>query len=312
MVDVEIGAHRDAKRDPESIFGALVGFAQRGAQSRVLQELSDAELKALTVDRLHALARKIWEFPRDIRYVGTRTAEDLDAVLATAPKPSRARPDLTWITYTPPAATRVLFTHRDMVQAQVFCMAPDGTYDAARAVSNEYLGQYLGGSMSSVIFQEIREARALAYSAWGGYAEGHWARDDNRLIGELGCQADKTVEATGLLADLIRTPPMSATRFSETARAIEEGYRTQVVKFREVPEAVARWEEQGLGDGDPRPARFKTAQAYTLADLGAYTARFHGRPLTIAILGDRTRVNLDGLKALGALEEVPIDRIFPY
>jgi hypothetical protein len=86
-------------------------------------------------------------------------------------------------------------------------------------------------------------------------------------MGQLGCQADKTVEATTLLADLIRTPPISETRYVETQRAIEQDFRTQVVRFREVPETVLRWEEMGLMNGDPRPARFSRALAYSLADL---------------------------------------------
>lgn len=312
MVDVAIGAHRDAKRNPERIFGALAAWAQRGPQSRVLNELSDAELKVLTVDGLHQLARGVLDYPRDVRYVGNRSPDELTAILAALPPPVKPRPAKRWITYLTPATTRVMLVHRDMVQAQVLCVSPDGAYDPGHAVDDDFLAQYLGGSMSSVIFQEIREARALAYSAWGGYVEGHWAKDDNRLLGELGCQADKTVEAAGLLADLIRTPPISATRFSETARAIEEGYRTQVVKFRDVPDTVLQWEELGLGTNDPRPQWFKRAQTYTLADLDRFAARFHGRPLTIAILGDRSRINVAGVKTLGAFEEVPLDRIFPY
>ncbi len=312
MVEVKIGAHRDARRDPDSVFAALAGWAQRGPQSRVLNELSDAELKALTVDRLHQLARGILDYPRDVRYVGNRSPAELDAVLAALPAPTRPRPPRTWITYPAHAKTRVVFTHREMVQAKVLCAVPDGAYDPGHAVDDDFLAQYLGGGMSSVVFQEIREARALAYAAWGGYAEGHWAKDENRLLGQLGCQADKTVEATTLLADLIRTPPLSATRFSETARAIEEGYRTQVVKFRDVPDTVMHWEEQGLGDGDPRPAWYRQARAYSLADLDRFTARFRGRPVTIAVLGDRTRVDLAKLRALGDFEEAPLDTIFPY
>jgi predicted Zn-dependent peptidase len=170
----------------------------------------------------------------------------------------------------------------------------------------------MGGGMSSVIFQEIREARALAYSAWGGFSAGHWAGDENTIEGGLDTQADKTAEGAAVLRDLLHNAPLSATRFEEAKKAILEGYRTQRIHFRNVPESALRWEEQGIMTGDPRPGRYEQSQKYTIEDLARFAGRFKDAPMSFTILGNRDRIDKEGLKKLGSFEEIPLDRIFPY
>lgn len=310
---VTLGAHQDGKKDPGVQFWALNEYAQRGKDSVVLRGLSDAEVKALSQDRLAALARSVWEFPADVRYVGTRSADEFAALYASVvPAPTRARARSRNIGVIRPAATRVMFTDRDMVQSRVFIYAADGILDPGRQVDYDEYSAYMGGSMSALYFQEVREARALAYSAGGGYEQGHWAGDDNKVTAGMGCQADKTVEGTTLLASLLRNPPVSAERFAAAKKTVIENYRTNPVHFRSIPDTVLSWEEQGVFGGDPRPARFARAQAYTLAELKAFATRFGDAPLTVAILGNKSRVPLDQLKALGPVEEVPLDALFPY
>ncbi|TPW19147.1 MAG: peptidase M16 domain-containing protein, partial [Elusimicrobia bacterium] len=174
-----------------------------------------------------------------------------------------------------------------------------------------YYNTYMNGSMSGVIFQEIREARALAYSAGGGYDGGDRKDDENALWGSLGCQADKTVEAAGLLAKLLREPPISEERFAETRKAIEEDYRSNVVNFRSIPGAVFGWNERGL-PGDPRPAQFRRVLSYSRKELESFAAKFRGRPLTLYVLGNRERLDLKGLAALGSVQELKLEDVFPY
>ena len=165
--------------------------------------------------------------------------------------------------------------------------------------------------MSSVIFQEVREARALAYSASGGHTTSADKNDDTEFWGSLGCQADKTPEAVALMLTLMRDFPASEKRFHETAKAVEESYRTNPVPFRAVPSALMTWEDEGL-TGDPRPKRFEKALKYSSADLQTFAQRLKEKPMTVWILGQRDRVGLDRLKALGDFEEKGLSDLFPY
>ena len=171
---------------------------------------------------------------------------------------------------------------------------------------------YLDGGMSSLLFQEIRETRSLAYAVWGGYHRAAHKGDDSELSSGLGCQADKTIEASSLLRPLTLDPPWSPDRFAQTAKAIEQNYRTNPIQFRSVPSVLMTWENLGLPPGDPRPAQFQRALRYTLAELQGFAERFKQRPSTLYVLGHRDRVSLDQLKKLGRFEERRIAELFPY
>ncbi len=312
MIEVKIGAHQDNKKNPRYIHHALSEFARRGQESRVLNDLNDQELKALKTGRLTPLLSKLWRYKRNVWYVGARSPGEIAKLIDDGRRKYKNPPASKSVQYLRPSRTRVLFTHRDMVQSQVGIFAADEVLDPEHAVDYQYYGSYMGGGMSAVIFQEIREARALAYSAWGGYSSGRWRGDDNQVYGQLGCQADKTIEATELLHELLHKPPLSEERFAETAKAIEEGYRTNPIRFRNIPFTVLRWEEQGITGGDPRPERFEKALKYKLAELENFAQRFKDKPMTIYILGHRDRVDLERLKGTGDFEEKSLQAIFPY
>jgi predicted Zn-dependent peptidase len=280
-VDVQIGAHADAKKDPDAVFGALGDFAMKGKNSATLDELSDKELLALKTDDLKALMKTVMTYARRTAYIGNREPGEIGKLLEepgrSYAKASPRRPER----FEKPGKPTIYFTHRDMVQSQVGVFAADEILDPAHVVDYTFYRQYMGGDMSAVLFQEVRESRSLAYSVWGGYSYAGFKGDENFMYGGLGCQADKTLEAAPLLADLLKSPPWSDKRFAETEKAIEENYRTNPIPFRSVPGTLITWEDQGITDGDPRPARFAKVLGYKLDDLKTFSQRFPSKPLTI-------------------------------
>ena len=311
MIEVELGAREDEKKNPGAVHHALGQFAARGQDSSVLKRLSNNEFKALKEPNLKALIRDFVLHPSRIAYVGNRSPREIGKLLASDRR-LRDTPARVPLKLLRPASPRVLFTHRDMVQAQVGLFAADETFDPEHVVDYYFYSEYMGGDMSSVIFQEVRESRALAYSASGGHTATADKGDDTQLWGRLGCQADKTPEAVKLMESLFQDFPASEKRFHETAKSIEESYRTSPVSFRSAPWTVIGWEDQGLTGGDPGPERFKRTLSYTLPKLKAFAERFKKKPLTVWILGHRDRVGLDQLKTLGKFEEQPLEALFPY
>ncbi len=310
-VDVAIGAHQDTKKDPGAVFSALGQVTHRGKDSSVLNELTDAELRGLELGRIQALIRGVFDFSRKTSYIGNRAPGDIAKLVGDQGKfktPS-ARAPLRLIR---PSRPKVYFTHRDMVQAQAGVFAADEIFDAEHAVDYAFYSNYVGGGMGALIFQEIREARSLAYAAGGTYAAGSYKGDDGQVYGSVGSQADKAIDAVTLLSELLRRPPIAAKRFSETKRTIEEGYRNNRTPFRAIPGTVQGWEEQGLVGGDPRPRRFAQVLGYGQKDLETFASRFKSSTMSYYVLGHRDRVNLDGLKKLGDFEEKTLEQIFPY
>lgn len=312
MAEVALGAHQDNKKDPQYIHRALGEFSRRGKESSILAELTDAEWLSLKTPELHKLTRKLLRHERRFSYIGNRPAGEIARLLETGERSFLRAPKRVPLRYQKPSAAKVLFAHRDMSQSQIGLFASDEIYNPARAVDYEYFRTVMGGGMSAVIFQEIREARSLAYAASGGYGTGSHKDDENQVWGYLGCQTDKTVEASSMLAELFKSPPITHKRFAEAAKAIEEGYRTNPIPFRGVPGVLLAWQDLGF-TRDPRPERFARALNYSRAELMDFSKRFKDKPLTLYILGHKDRLDLSGVKKLGRdFEEKSLEQIFPY
>ena len=55
--------------------------------------------------------------------------------------------------------------------------------------------EYFGGGMNSIVFQEMRESRGLAYSAWAGIVTGGKAIYPYTVQTQIATQNDKMMDA---------------------------------------------------------------------------------------------------------------------
>jgi len=206
--------------------------------------------------------------------------------------------------------TEIYIVDRETAQAQVRIEFPDGTYAEDQSLISSIYNNYFGSGMSSVVFQELREARALAYSAAASYSQGGRENAENLMLGAIGSQTDKTVDAVSAFVDLIDNMPVSNERFDESVNSLMNRYRTSKLSFREVIGAVRSWERLGL-EGDPRQARFQQLQTVTMEDLLEFQQdRIKDRPKLISIVGDTSVIDSDALSQFGTVREVQVDDIF--
>lgn len=312
LVNIIVGNREDDKKKPGSIGAALGEFAKRGKDSDILQKLTNPQLVSARENDLVAIIQDFPHWQRRIGYTGPRSPSEI-AKLLESWDTRKSPPPPHMLRYVRPQKTTVYFTDRDMVQAHVGVMIYDEPFDPKHYLDYQVYSQYMGGeNMSSVIFQEIRESHALAYSAGGGHSSAALKGEDTGVDGSLACQADKTPEATELLANLLSHAPLTPERFAQTKESMIQTMRSDAIAFRGVDEELMMWEDQEAGPGDPRPARFDRLNQYTLSDFETVAKRFADRPATIWVLGPRDRVGLDKLKDLGAIEEKTVDQLFPY
>ena len=311
LVNIELGARQDERGDPEAIGNALRQYAERGADSMVLADLSRKRLLALRTDELRRLLAGTLGSRRDVLYAGTASPETV-ARLSTLgrrrwkPAPTRAPRRLIV-----PDKPQVLFIDKKgMVQAHVGLFASDGPSDPAEAVVHRFYDTVIGGA-GGVIFQEVREARSLAYSAAGSYQPGARSGDDSEQFGWVGTQSDKAVEAATLMRDILKRSSFGAERFDAASREVSAHYRSSTIPFRDIPDTLLAWERMGLGSGDPRAAFLEKARVLRPTELEAMGRRLQGRTLTIYVVGDRDKLDLEGFRRLGQFREISLDDIFP-
>ena len=200
----------DEQKDPRALSNALAHFHRYGKKSRFVDRPTDAELNATTVDGLSEILAGLLKTERTVLYYGPRSPEQIletikDGFLSHEPTrtiesipPNRSRA---------PEQSQVYFLQKEMAQAQVRLEFAVGLYDENKTPAGQLFNEYFGGGMAGLVFQELREARALAYSAWAHFFNPSRPNEENILVGAIGCQADKTLEAVNAFMELLEKCP---------------------------------------------------------------------------------------------------------
>jgi predicted Zn-dependent peptidase len=186
-------------------------------------------------------------------------------------------------------------------------------FDAAKEPARSLYNEYFDGSMNSIVFQEMRESRSLAYSASGymGRISTPYYKPYVYLT-QIATQNDKLIDATTAFAEIINNMPQSQPAFEIAKSAIDARLRTA----RTIKSSIAwSWiNSQDLGvDHDLNADLFAKLPSFTLNDVVNYQqTNVKGRTYTYAILGNKDDIDLEGLKKFGRIVILDLKDIFGY
>ena len=297
----------DEQKDPNALTHALAHFHRYGENSRYLKRASDHELNASTVSDLTNFLAQAVGSPRTILYFGPRTPEDVLSIinqtfLSAEPvyQPNQVSPNRS-IT---PQKDQVFFLHKEMAQAQVRLEFSCGLLDESITPSVQLFNEYFGGGMAGLVFQELREARALAYSAWARFFTPSRPDEENVLVGSIGCQADKTLDAVHAFLGLLRQMPLNENRWASAHSSLLSTYRTNPLTSRSIPRFVYDVDALGL-EMDPRKHRFEKLANASLESLSDfYTSKIQQKPILFSIVGDSEKIDMEALEQFGEVKSI--------
>jgi predicted Zn-dependent peptidase len=305
-----LSEREDRLDDPDELGGLLASYAQLGKQAPALLEPSNAALRRASGKSLTKLLTSFPDQRHRTTYFGPRSAEQV-ASLVTLGHDHRALEPRADRRFRADQGTTIYFLHDEVAKSSISIALPQGQQPREQRPYALYYNQVLGGSMAGLIFQEIREARGLAYYAYAYVSTGGRPGDEWALQGGLGTQADKTRDALALWLELLRTRELDRARLPAARDALDASYRSSRVDPRWVAGWVESWQLLGEPE-DPRPWEWQQIQAIEPDALARFAAGYAKLPVLISIVGDRSKVDLDGIAALGKLVEVERDELVSW
>ncbi|NLN92690.1 MAG: insulinase family protein [Candidatus Hydrogenedens sp.] len=314
LKSVILKSQADQRKDPSGLMAALSAYNAYGDESSALQRLPSEELMLLTTEELQEVMRKLLSFKHHVLYTGSLPVAavqehlnkfyDCDAVLSDPP-PYRLPVIRT------PEENEIYLSLREMGQAHIMIQFPGVLYDPALMAQVNLFNDYLSGGMSGLVFQELREVRALAYAVYAWYIPGQRRTDQNSLMGVIQTQADKALDALKAFNELIDEMPLSPQRFANSRETILKDFAFTRTRFRDVPSLVLSWERKNISP-DPREAVYRNIQAMDSIDSLAEFHKQHiaGKAKLISIVGDPQRLDLEALAAFAKMRTLEADTLF--
>lgn len=176
----------------------------------------------------------------------------------------------------------------------------------------ELFNEYFGGGMNTVVFQEMREARALAYSASAYLSSPSYIDDTYSFYARIGTQNDKLKTAVTAFEQIINDMPQSDKSFQIAKTGLESVLRTNRTTGISVLNSYLNAQELGLTEPLDKLVYDKLADM-TMDDLVSCQEKWvKGRTYIYGILGDPNDLDLDYLKTLGPVEQITTDELFGY
>ena len=305
----------DAKLNKKSITNALSTYALYGKINPRTYTLTNEELKNLKADDLVNIIKNITKYKHQVMYYGPQNMAEIETVLLANHKIS-ATP-LTAISpyvFKPltVATSQVYFTHYEMVQAEINWRHTADIFDINKAPIIRAYNEYFGGGMSSVVFQEIRESRALAYSTYSYYNQASEKDKNDILLAYVGTQADKMNDAINAMNELLNNMPENEASFNQAKQAIISSIEAERINNTSVFFSYLGAQDKGISIDD-RKAVYEAIQTTQFSDVIAFQqANVKGTKWIISVVGSKDKIKQEDLKKYGELHILNLEEIFGY
>ena len=294
-------------KQKDDVLGPAFHRILYGQKSGFLTQLSKKEIKALQSDDLLSLFRELQHYDCELFYCGRRPIEKVATELQqTLPLAQCSRPKAD--TYRPlqQYAEPTVFFYDVPKSRQNYVVS----YDAVSALSTAeerarfaLWDEYFGGGMSSVLFQNVREFRSLAYSTDGKRITTSLVQHPQEPLGYItatGTQADKTLEALATIDSLLRQMPMKEENLEAARQSALNDIQNDYPTFREMGAYVANQRMDGYHT-DSHADMARLLPAVNVQDV----VQFHQQHIANnknrawIIIGDKKLTDLKALERYG-------------
>lgn len=289
-----------------------------GQKSTYLTQLSKKDIKALKSDDLLQLFRELQQYDcelfycgrQPIQYVATESQQALPLVQCTRPTTDTFRPlqqytEPTVYFYDVPKSRQNYVVSYD-------ALSPLPTME--QRVAFKLWDEYFGGSMSSVLFQNIREFRSLAYSTYGSGIRTSLAQHPDEPQGYItatGTQADKTLEAMATVDSLLRQMPMKESNLGAARQSVLNGIQNGFPTFRNMAGYVANQRMMGYTT-DPQADVARLLPAVTVDAVKQFHQQHiaNNKSRVWIVIGDKKLTDMTALARFGKVVELKKEEIY--
>ena len=307
----------NAKTSQQENFRALQTYCLYGPEYITSQTMSSKELSQVSSKELIDNIKKLPSIKHRIMYYGPLQLDKFVSALYTARRADER--EFTELKSKPVATnavnkSNVLFAQYDAKQVyymQYSCREGDKWNIDYSPVANLY-NNYFSGGMNSIVFQEMREARGLAYSAYTYLAKGRVPHHPYYFYAFIATQNDKVQQAVEAFDEIIEEMPRSETAFDLAKSGILANLESQRTTKENVLWSYIEAEKFGLKQ-DINKTIYEGIKELTLDDVVKFQQSFiKGRPYTYCILGDRRDLDMKYIGTLGKIKFLSQEEIFGY
>ncbi|MDL2239541.1 insulinase family protein [Bacteroidales bacterium OttesenSCG-928-K03] len=319
LENMKIDLHKsraNSKLNQNNNYSALRNYAIYGEDFIEATTLTDNDINSATSEQLLKVIEDWLGYEYTVLYYGPSTEHELLTIindnsftkenLVATPKQIKYYPLQT-------KGNSTLLAEYDANQIRYAQISNNGEkYDLSKEPIISLYREYFGGGMNAIVFQEMREARGLAYSSNATVMFPSDPDGTYTFQAFIATQNDKFNDAMDAFDEIINNMPVSESAFDIAKQGLLTNYETQRVTKANVLWNYISAKEFNL-DFDRREYYYNNIKKLSLDDVVKYQQEnIKDRDYTYCILGRQSDLNLDKLKALGPIKTLSKEEIYGY
>ncbi|MDQ0476587.1 pitrilysin family protein [Chryseobacterium sp. MDT2-18] len=308
-------SRKDVKANKGAILQGLTSYAIYGKNNKFNNVLSDSDLASVTSAELVNRIKNLNNYEQTVIYYGPVSIKDVENKLKNVhqiPAKFAVAAPAKVFNQTAQTKNQVLFTDYEMVQAETRWIRNTENYDPNKNTIIKVFNNYFGGGMGSIVFQTIRESKALAYSTYGVYMQPQKKDQEYYMMSYVGSQADKFNDATTAMNELLTTMPNLPVNLDLARIQVRKDIQTERITEDKIIFNYLAAQQLGLTE-DPRKKIYDSVDKINMQDLkNFHETHFSGKPYTYAIVASEKKVPLKDMEKLGEVKKISLEELFGY
>lgn len=313
-VSLLLKSRDDSKKNQRSNFGYLQSYGMYGPYNNLLNTLSDKQLRDTDPQMLPDRLKKLNGIEHTVLYYGPYSEKEISAVISklhkTAKKLTPVPEGKKYAGQLTPQNEVLIAPYEAkniyMMQYHNENLKWNPEEEPVRALFNEYFG----GSMNGIVFQELREARGLAYSAFADYSTPWRKGDPEYFYTYIISQNDKMGDCIKVFNNILDTIPQSQAAFEIARQGLMKSIQSRRVTRANVLYSYLNDKARGI-DYDINEKIYNALPSLTLDDIVKFEREnMANKTFRYIILGDEKELDMKLLEKIGPVRRLTTEEIF--
>ncbi|HHJ49815.1 MAG TPA: insulinase family protein [Phaeodactylibacter sp.] len=314
MAEDIIKMRENAKTKKEFLLrNGMKQFAKYGYDSPLNWNYTNERLRQLQADEIEQAIHSLFDYPHEVMYYGPQGEQEaMQIVREKHQLPGRFKPveKARQFVQLDRPGNEVFFLHYPSVQTEILLISKRNPgFDPDDSIMSMWYNNYFGYGLSSIVFQEIRESKGLAYSTFAKYTTPPERNNAHYLEAFVGTQPDKMQLAVDTLVHITDNMPVLPEQMEQARLGVLKKIASSRLN-RDWPYWKKReYKRLGLPENFSEISYERLSRATSEDLVEFHQKRIKNARYTYLVLGDKDQVNWEYMRSIGPVTELDVDEL---
>lgn len=315
-VDLILKNREDAKKDQNNCFDYLYHYAVYGPHNVRRDDMTAQQLREANPKMFTDLMKNISGYEHTVLYYGPLSEKEFSDVMSKYHKTGKKLL---------PVPQGQPFEMQQTPSNEIWIAPYDAKNIYMRMFNNEghawnpenqgtisLFNEYYGGGMNGIVFQELREARGLAYNAYAYYYRPSRKGETENFFTHIITQNDKMMDCVKQFHEILNNMPQSEAAFQIAKDAVIKQIASQRTTKFSVLNAYINAQRLGL-DYDLNEKTYNALPSLRLQNIVDFEKQnMANKPYRYIILGDEKELDIKALEQIAPIRRLTLEEVFGY